>query len=343
MKFSAEGAMRCPDGYSLAALQNAMRARELLCGRALMFDENKALRLNLGAALGIMPHEECAWGVREGCVRDVALITRVGRTVCFTVQALDETKQPPVATLSRAQAQQMCKAEYLDLLASGDVLRARVTRLEPFGAFCDVGCGISALMPIDCMSVSRIQSPADRVACGQDIECLVKMRDEAGRLVLTMKELLGTWQENAARFAAGQTVVGVVRSVESYGVFIELAPNLAGLAEPDSTLAPGQLVSVYIKSICPQRMKVKLAVTQVLEETGSACRCAVFSKAATWIHGAIPPRKARSIWKLCLPEHGCLLFLSPARPILYKRAGLGYNKGKRERPCTAAGCAHRGI
>ena len=88
------------------------------------------------------------------------------RDRCFTVQALDETKQPPVATLSRAQAQQMCKAEYLDLLASGDVLRARVTRLEPFGAFCDVGCGISALMPIDCMSVSRIQSPADRVACG---------------------------------------------------------------------------------------------------------------------------------------------------------------------------------
>ena len=162
----------------------------------------------------------------------------------------------------------MCKTEYLDLLLPGDVLGARVTRLEPFGAFCDVGCGISALMPIDCMSVSRIQSPADRVACGQDIECLVKTRDEAGRLVLTMKELLGTWQENAARFAAGQTVVGVVRSVESYGVFIELAPNLAGLAEPNDTLAPGQLVSVYIKSICPQRMKVKLAVTQVLEEQG---------------------------------------------------------------------------
>ena len=226
MKFAAEGAMRCPDGYSLAALQNALRARDILCGRALMFDENRALRLNLGSALGVIPHEECAWGVREGNVRDVALITRVGRTVCFTVQELDETTQPPVATLSRAQAQQMCKTEYLDLLLPGDVLSAR------------------------------------------DIECLVKTRDEAGRLVLTMKELLGTWQENAARFAAGQTVVGVVRSVESYGVFIELAPNLAGLAEPDDTLAPGQLVSVYIKSICPQRMKVKLAVTQVLEEQG---------------------------------------------------------------------------
>ena len=158
--------MRCPDGYSLAALQNALRARDILCGRALMFDENRALRLNLGSALGVIPHEECAWGVREGNVRDVALITRVGRTVCFTVQELDETKQPPVATLSRAQAQQMCKTEYLDLLLPGDVLGARVTRLEPFGAFCDVGCGISALMPIDCMSVSRIQSPAGhRVPC----------------------------------------------------------------------------------------------------------------------------------------------------------------------------------
>ena len=39
-----------------------------------------------------------------------------------------------------------------------------VTHIEPFGAFCDVGCGISALLPIDCMSVSRISSPADRVS-----------------------------------------------------------------------------------------------------------------------------------------------------------------------------------
>lgn len=268
MKFPAEGAMRCPDGYPLATLRSAQASREILCGRALVFDENKALRLNLGAAAGMIPYEECADGVREGLVRDVALITRVGRTVCFTVQRLDETCHPPLALLSRAQAQQMCKTEYLDTLVPGDVLRARVTRLEPFGAFCDVGCGISALMPIDCMSVSRIQAPEDRVACGQEIDCVLKARDEAGRLVLTMKELLGTWAENAARFAAGQTVVGVVRSVESYGVFIELAPNLAGLAEPDTGLQPGQLVSVYIKSICPQRMKVKLAVTQVLEETG---------------------------------------------------------------------------
>ncbi len=54
--------------------------------------------------------------------------------------------------------------------------------------------------------------------------------------------------------------MGIVRSVEDYGVFIEIAPNLAGLAEADSTLRPGQAVSVYIKNILPDKMKIKLVV-----------------------------------------------------------------------------------
>lgn len=204
--------------------------------------------------------------MREGAVRDIALITRVGRPACFTVMEIDEQGAAPVALLSRTQAQQRCKAEYLDLLLPGDILPCRVTHLESFGAFCDIGCGVPALLPIDCMSVSRIQSPADRVHEGQDILCAVKSRDTEGRIVLTMKELLGTWLENAAAFAAGETVVGLVRSVEPYGVFVELAPNLAGLAEAAPGLDCGQLVSVYIKSIIPEKMKIKLVVLHAMRD-----------------------------------------------------------------------------
>ncbi|MFQ8832596.1 MAG: S1 RNA-binding domain-containing protein [Ruthenibacterium lactatiformans] len=173
---------------------------------------------------------------------------------------------PRLWRCSRTQAQQRCKAEYLDLLLPGDILPCRVTHLESFGAFCDIGCGVPALLPIDCMSVSRIQSPADRVHEGQDILCAVKSRDTEGRIVLTMKELLGTWLENAAAFAAGETVVGLVRSVEPYGVFVELAPNLAGLAEAAPGLDCGQLVSVYIKSIIPEKMKIKLVVLHAMRD-----------------------------------------------------------------------------
>ena len=78
--------------------------------------------------------------------------------------------------------------------------------------------------------------------------------------MLTIRELLGTWEENAAGFTVGETVVGIVRSVEEYGTFIEIAPNLAGLAESCTDLVPGQAVSVYIKNILPEKMKIKLVI-----------------------------------------------------------------------------------
>ena len=40
----------------------------------------------------------------------------------------------------------------------------------------------------------------------------------------------------------------------------EIAPNLAGLAESCTDLAPGQAVSVYIKNILPEKMKIKLVI-----------------------------------------------------------------------------------
>ena len=89
-----------------------------------------------------------------------------------------------------------------------------------------------------------------------------------GRLTDFHKELLGTWEENAALFSAGQTVSGVVRSVEDYGVFVELTPNLAGLAESYDT-KPGDVAGVYIKSIIPEKMKVKLIIIDSFESSYS--------------------------------------------------------------------------
>ena len=62
------------------------------------------------------------------------------------------------------------------------------------------------------------------------------------------------------------TAVGVVRSIEDYGIFIELMPNLAGLAEICPGVEVGDVVNVYIKSILPDKMKVKLVIMSVLDE-----------------------------------------------------------------------------
>ena len=260
-EFPAEGLCRPADAMSLYALEAAAATGQLLQSTALAFDNERRLRFQLAGLPGLMPFAECADGAAEGLVRDVAVLTRVGRPTCFVVLGVRRDEQDrPYLALSRARAQRRCQKEYLDRLEPGQVIPCTVTHLEPFGAFCDVGCGISALLPIDCLSVSRISSPADRVRVGQQLLCAMKNRDEQGRLVLTLRELMGTWQENADCFHPGETVVGIVRSVEDYGVFIEIAPNLAGLAERCDGLEPGQGVSVYIKSILPEKMKIKLVV-----------------------------------------------------------------------------------
>ena len=129
-----------------------------------------------------------------------------------------------------------------------------------------MGCGIVSLLPIDAMSVSRISHPKDRFYTGQKIKAVVKTScDCDGRISLSHKELLGTWEENALKFPAGQAVTGIVRSIEKYGIFVELSPNLAGLAEYREGLEAGDWVSVYIKSVIPQKMKVKLVIIDKAE------------------------------------------------------------------------------
>mgnify|MGYP002225480977 CR=1 FL=1 len=79
--------------------------------------------------------------------------------------------------------------------------------------------------------------------------------------MLSIRELLGTWEENAAGFTVGETVVGIVRSVEEYGTFVEIAPQSGRpCRDLPPTCTPGQAVSVYIKNILPDKMKIKLVI-----------------------------------------------------------------------------------
>ena len=254
---------------SPSTLYEAMNKSIILEAVASMCDFNHNIVVELGCMKGIIPREEGTIGISEGKVRDIALISRVGKPVCFIVEDIkpDENGRL-VALLSRKRAQERAIKEYISTLNRGDVIGARVTHLESFGAFCDIGCGVVALMPIDSISVSRISHPSDRFKVGDDIKSVVRMIDENGRITLSLKELLGTWEQNAALFSQGQTVSGKVRSVESYGIFIELAPNLAGLAELRENVEVGQTASVYIKSLIPDKMKVKLIIIDTFE-TGS--------------------------------------------------------------------------
>lgn len=256
---------------TLEGLTEAMRQGIILESRAAVCSGGHDLIVDLPCAQGIIPRNEGAVGISEGKTRDIALISRVGKPVCFKVTDICMDGSGKVtAMLSRSAAQQECISNYLSLLRCGDVIDCRVTHLEQFGAFVDIGCGVPSLIPIDTISVSRISHPSDRFHVGQFIRAVVSGIED-GRIFLTHKELLGTWEENALNFEPGETVSGIVRSVEDYGIFVELAPNLAGLAELRPGISPGQSVSVYIKAMIPEKMKIKLVIVDTCVDCRHCC------------------------------------------------------------------------
>lgn len=244
-----------------SALALAQVNETILEANVIMCDSEHNMTVDLDCMRGIIPREEGALGITEGTTRDIALISRVGRPVCFVVTALKTDKFGKLyAQLSRKTAQQKCLDYILSNYRAGDIIDAKITHLESFGAFCDVGCGNIALLPIDAISVSRISHPKDRFYVGENIKAVISNIEPNGRITLSHKELLGTWSENAKKFSQGQTVSGIVRSIENYGIFVELSSNLAGLAELKSGVKVGQTASVYIKSIIPEKMKIKLII-----------------------------------------------------------------------------------
>lgn len=260
-------------------IKDAMVRGEVLESKVLLCDREHNLHVDLGAVRGIIPRVEGAVGIDDGSVRDIALISKVNKSVCFTVLGFQkDIYNNSLAILSRRAVQLRCINEFLSGLTEGDIIDARVTHLEKFGAFIDIGAGINALIPIDMLSVSRISHPCERLTEGQNIKVVLRKK-EPGKMTFSLKELLGTWQENASKFTQGETVTGIVRSIEDYGVFVELTPNLAGLAEPQNNLYAGQQVAVYVKSVLPSKMKIKLVVVEAFKETAPPAELTYYTNA----------------------------------------------------------------
>lgn len=252
---------------NLQTLNDAFQSKKILEARAIICDSSHNLIVDLGFIKGIIPREDVAIGISEGTTKDIAIISKVNKPVSFKItNIVSPVNEEPYAILSRKILQEECSTNYISALKPGDIIDAKITHIESFGCFVDIGCGIASLLPIDAISISRISHPTDRFKVGDNIKAVVKSIDNLGRICLSHKELLGTWEENANLFEVGETVAGIVRSIENYGIFVELTPNLAGLAEPKDNVFPGQQASVFIKNLIPDKMKVKLIIVDSFDE-----------------------------------------------------------------------------
>lgn len=129
--------------------------------------------------------------------------------------------------------------------------------------FVEIEGGFVGLLHIEDISVSRMKSPSERFSIGQKINVMIKSIDkEKGRIVLSYKELLGNWEENAEGLEEKTVVDGIIKEADKYknGIFVELKPNLVGMAEYKEGLEYGQRVKVLIKKIIKSKKKIKVVI-----------------------------------------------------------------------------------
>lgn len=167
--------------------------------------------------------------------------------------------------LSRAALQQAVLDTYEEL-PYGSIITCRVTKVESYGAFVDIGYGTVGLIRVKEVAIPKAFKPHYLLSEGMVIKA-VKIHGDTGDVNLSLRMLLPTFDEYLPGLTIGKRVVGIVDYVDSNGVFVMLANNLVGLAElPTYRVSKEDRVTVTIDYVNPDRSKIKLTIHRVLEE-----------------------------------------------------------------------------
>ncbi len=262
LKFEPEGWNNEITKLDKTNVKTYMENNKTLQGLVRNCDDKYNLYVNFENGLvGKIPREEVE-GIKteeNGLPRANLCSGKVHKFVQFKIKDVEDNE----LILSRKQVQKEAMNWVKNDLQVGQKVDGIVKNIKPYGAFIEIGGGIVGLAHIEDLSVARIKSPYERLRIGQKLEVVIKsINREQGKVILSYKELLGSWEENASKFRVGSRVKGKVRETEKNknGIFIELTPNLVGMAEYEDGLEYGQDVDVYIKKIDYDRKKVKLLI-----------------------------------------------------------------------------------
>lgn len=262
-KFIPEGWIETKEELNSIQANEAFETGKVLQGYVNECDSNYNLHINLGNNIkGIIPRNELEKINSDefGFCNPNICKNKVNNFVQFKIKEIYNNEK---LILSRKNVQEDALKWAKEELKPGMIVNGIVRNMRRFGAFVEIGGGVVGLLHIEDMSVSRIKSPEERFFIGQKINVVIKSIDkENNKIVLSYKELLGCWEENIKDYNEKTVVEGIVKETDKFknGIFIELKPNLVGLAEYKEGVEYGQKVKVYIKKIIKDRKKIKLLI-----------------------------------------------------------------------------------
>ena len=251
--------------YGLSQLEEDLKEQRVVSCKVVKCHSDMSLSVLIGKYRATIESADVCY--REKDRRKVKIQRLVGKSVKAVVKevSIDESGKAEIK-LSRAEAQRKCLEEFILKLPKGYILKATVDGASDFGIFCDIGCGLSELVPSGQLSISKL----DLFKVAQDnrhLNVIIRDNSNPERIELSHKELLGTFEELTNDIKVGDTVMGTVINKSDFGFFVALGANIKGLADPSpkfNGLKPFDWVIVTVKSINVERMKIRLGIVDVI-------------------------------------------------------------------------------
>lgn len=262
-------------GAALAAVREASNAGVPVTGKVTGTNSG-GLTVDVGGVRGFCPVSQ----IENGFCADPSVY--VGQTLEFLVASIEEGRGSVV--LSRRKLLRRAEAEsgkhLLAELQAGDEREAVVRRIEPFGAFVDLG-GVDGLVHVSEIRHERTNHPKEALKVGERVKVKVLKietgKDGKPRIALSIKAASpDPWAGIEERFAPGQRVTGTVVRLTDFGAFVALAPGIDGLvhvseaathriASVRDALKKNQAVEALVLSVDPEKRRIALSVRQALE------------------------------------------------------------------------------
>ncbi|MDO8583578.1 MAG: S1 RNA-binding domain-containing protein [bacterium] len=152
----------------------------------------------------------------------------VGESV--DVKILDVNEEEEKIVVSEKAVWETKQESVLSKYKVGDNVEGDVTAVTDFGAFVRFEANLEGLVHISEIAWQRIDHPSDVLKVGDHVRAEI-INIEGSKIFLSMKKLVqDPWKNVAEKYKVNQWVKGRVLKINPFGLFVELDPDIHGLA-----------------------------------------------------------------------------------------------------------------
>lgn len=235
---------------------------------------NYGVFVDLGGIDGFLHISDISWGK----VKHPSQFFEIGKEYEFVVLKSDLENER--VTLGYKQRKPDPWENIEKKYQLGMKVRGRVTRIEDYGIFLELEEGIEGLIHTSELDWVTPKNPSYYAEIDDWINAkIIEIDKENRKISLSLKQLKPKpWEVVAKRYKVGDRVIGKVKTLTDFGVFVRLPEGVDGLIHisdiswtkhidhPSQIFKKGQKIEAVILNLEPEKEKLSLGIKQLTED-----------------------------------------------------------------------------